>query len=374
MSKSRGSPRKFSEKIALLCKKEAEGNAEFERIIKEVEETTRASPNITSSSSAFPSRTSSFSNSSWIDDTRSAYIEEYQPQNNQHHPHLNHQQHLHNQHHHHSQNLHHQQTQGYSTGVANIAIASGASINSEPYASNHHIDDATPIQLQHQHHLSTTNSVTGPPIEHLSIQTPPGVPNIEIFPINEDSSYQQQVLDTSGTSNNYSRIDCSSHISAARSLPDIANLRVSSNSFTALAPSYSDQRITSAEYNFNYDANSNIVTSSDTQNYCSLDANSHQPHQQQQPQLQDHWQQQIPIDFDEAQQHQINHQSSQQNYYHQPPQEIGTSMVRASSTNAMLNGCWHSCNNDMLNPPRINNNLSKSTEFCYVYPEEYTDT
>ena len=39
-----GSPRKFSEKIALLNKKEAEVTAEFERIIKEVEETTRVPP------------------------------------------------------------------------------------------------------------------------------------------------------------------------------------------------------------------------------------------------------------------------------------------------------------------------------------------
>jgi Transducer of regulated CREB activity, N terminus len=31
-------PRKFSEKIALLCQKEAEGTAEFERIMREVSE------------------------------------------------------------------------------------------------------------------------------------------------------------------------------------------------------------------------------------------------------------------------------------------------------------------------------------------------
>lgn len=40
MSKSRGSPRKFSEKIALLNKKGSQATAEFEKIIKEVEETT----------------------------------------------------------------------------------------------------------------------------------------------------------------------------------------------------------------------------------------------------------------------------------------------------------------------------------------------
>lgn len=32
-------PRKFSEKIALLNQKEAEGNAEFERIMREVADT-----------------------------------------------------------------------------------------------------------------------------------------------------------------------------------------------------------------------------------------------------------------------------------------------------------------------------------------------
>lgn len=42
MSKPRISPRKFSEKIALLEKKESEINAEFEKILREVEETTRA--------------------------------------------------------------------------------------------------------------------------------------------------------------------------------------------------------------------------------------------------------------------------------------------------------------------------------------------
>lgn len=45
MSKAKGTPRKFSEKIALLNKKESEATAEFEKIIKEVEETTtRAAP------------------------------------------------------------------------------------------------------------------------------------------------------------------------------------------------------------------------------------------------------------------------------------------------------------------------------------------
>lgn len=42
MNRPRTSPRKFSEKIALLNKKESEANAAFASIIKEVEETTRA--------------------------------------------------------------------------------------------------------------------------------------------------------------------------------------------------------------------------------------------------------------------------------------------------------------------------------------------
>lgn len=36
-------PRKFSEKIALLSQKEAEGNAAYEAIIKEVNATTKVS-------------------------------------------------------------------------------------------------------------------------------------------------------------------------------------------------------------------------------------------------------------------------------------------------------------------------------------------
>lgn len=36
--KKMANPRKFSEKIALLNQKEAEGNAEFERIMREVSE------------------------------------------------------------------------------------------------------------------------------------------------------------------------------------------------------------------------------------------------------------------------------------------------------------------------------------------------
>lgn len=71
MNRQRTSPRKFSEKIALLNKKEAEHNAEFERIIKEVEETTRAPV-------SYPIRASSFSNCCMnrIEDIRRPLIED----------------------------------------------------------------------------------------------------------------------------------------------------------------------------------------------------------------------------------------------------------------------------------------------------------
>jgi len=44
MNKTRSGPRKFSEKIALLNRRQSEANAEFEKIMKEVEETTRVVP------------------------------------------------------------------------------------------------------------------------------------------------------------------------------------------------------------------------------------------------------------------------------------------------------------------------------------------
>lgn len=212
MSKSRGSPRKFSEKIALLNRKEAETNAEFEKIIKEVEETTRA-PSL-----QYPSRASS--SSSWIDDQR--HIDNQLP------------------------NLE-QFTQ---------------------YNDNIIAQDISSLHVQHQ--------LAPPPssnYDQMTIQTPAGVPDIEIFPTNDDN-YQQHHHHHQQVSNTNYRNDCSNPISASRSLPDIANLRVSS-SYSTMAPSYSDQRIPSEHYDYNnhhhhnnhnhhpnphhYDTNSNIL-------------------------------------------------------------------------------------------------------------------
>lgn len=168
MSQSKGSPRKFAEKIALLNKKEAEANAEFEKIIKEVEETTRA---------PCSSRTSSFSG--WNGDR----------------PDINSQQ---------------------------LSLD-----NSFNYYSNEHISivtqqphDASQIYQQQQLHVPHQSSP-----DPMRIQTPDGMPSIEIFPIQYDDNYEQQQV----TTNNYCQLrnDCSNSINAARSLPDIANLRVS---------------------------------------------------------------------------------------------------------------------------------------------------
>lgn len=216
MSKSRGSPRKFSEKIALLNRKEAETNAEFEKIIKEVEETTRASPSL-----QYPSRASS--SSSWTDDQR--HIDNQLP------------------------NL--EQFTQYND---NVIVHDGSSL---------HV----------QQHLASP-SQTSSNYDQMCIQTPAGVPNIEIFPTNDDSYQQQQQL----VSNTNYRNDCSNPISASRSLPDIANLRVS-GSYSSMAPSYSDQRIPSDNYNnYNHNhynnTNSNIVNNRD----------AHYSHENNQPQ------------------------------------------------------------------------------------------
>lgn len=210
MSKSRGSPRKFSEKIALLNRKEAETNAEFEKIIKEVEETTRASP------LQYPSRASS--SSSWTDDQR--HIDNHLP------------------------NL--EQFTQYND---NVIVHNGPSLHA-------------------QHHLASPSPSS---YDQMSIQTPAGLPNIEIFPTNDDS-YQQQLV-----SNTNYRNDCSNPISASRSLPDIANLRVS-GSYSTMAPSYSDQRIPSDNYDYNHHY--------DTTTNCNIlnDCEAHYSHANNQPQ------------------------------------------------------------------------------------------
>lgn len=302
MSKPKGSPRKFAEKIALLNKKEAEHNAEFEKIIKEVEETTRA---------PFSSRTSSMS--SWNGE-RPQIEEQFHPQQASF-----------------DTYSHHQQC---------------------PPLNQQHND----AQVHTQQHLQLNL-----PVDPMSIQTPEGVPNIEIFPIQDDNNYDQQ----QATSNNYqTRNDCSNSINAARSLPDIANLRVS-GSFTQLPPSYSDQRISQAGYDYRfYDTttNSNVVTDLNARPYC--------------------FQNTIQGDQDNSTLHYLEDSNNQRVWQNsnfnnmipsnslprQQPQQV--SIARANSTNAVL-GSW--TNSESLNAPRtvLNGTLSKSSEGCYNYLDNH---
>lgn len=313
MSQSKGGPRKFAEKIALLNKKEAEANAEFEKIIKEVEETTRA---------PYPSRTSSFS--SWNGE---------RPDSNSQQVSLD------------SFNYHHNQP---------ISI-----ITQQQH-------DSPQINLHQQHpqhqqlHLQQQSSP-----DPMSIQTPDGVPNIEIFPIQYDDNYEQQQVTTN---NNYQlRNDCSNSISAARSLPDIANLRVS-GSFAQMAPSYSDQRIPS-DYNYNsFDGNSNIVTDlNDTQacyfqNHNQNDNDSTLNHPQETSnQI---WHMSNVNNSQYLQNSLSQHQTIHQNYYQQQQQMPS---VRGGGTKSAVLGSW--TNTVALNAPKtvLNGMLSKSSEAGYNY-------
>lgn len=301
MSKSRpaGSPRKFSEKIALLNKKEAEGNAAFERIIKEVEQTTRA-----------PSSLSPYSNyttaSSWsetgpthpLDDQHFARSPESR---------LTH----------------------YSTVIND----------------HQQYNDKTAYQnLPHQ--VDSFRST-----DHLSVQTPPGLPNIEIFPIdcNQYSPQQQP------NSTNY-RDDCSNPISAARSLPDIANLKVSSPCQPNFgASSCNDVRLppTGFQYN-NYDTNSNLVTEASPRD-------GHQYYTAQNDHLNNSTSWQTMAAHQHNPQPSTVQQTLGQNFYEQNHSQM-VFPVRSNSTNAVLSNWNH---NDTLRTPRMSNNLSKSSEVCY---------
>jgi len=280
MSKSKGSPRKFSEKIALLNKKEAEANAEFEKIIKEVEETTRAPV-----TNQYPSRASS--SSSWID-TRPPIVEVQQQ------PIL-------------SNNFNHYMNQQH---------------NGSTYQHHHY---NSPGQLDQ------------------SASVP--VPDIEIFAIDDDDSRNQHHVTTNY---DFERVNS---ITTARSLPDIANLRVSGD-YAAAGAAYSNQRVPS-NFNYDYDANSNIVTESSAHSYC--------PQVNDLPQQAGNWQT-ATFNQQDPRPQPVHH-----NCYHQT--QPG-SIIRASSTNAVLTS-WH--DSDTLNAPRLNSGyLSKSTEGCYGYLEAYS--
>lgn len=321
MSQSKGSPRKFAEKIALLNKKQAESNAEFEKILKEVEETTRA---------PFPSRTSSFS--SWNGE---------RPDSN---------------------------SQQVSLDPFNYHQNQSVSITQ---AQQQHDTPQIHVQQQHQHQQQQLHLQQSSP-DPMSIQTPDGVPNIEIFPIQYDDNYNQQQVTTN---NNYQlRNVCSSSISAARSLPDIANLRVSS-SFTQMAPSYSDRRIPS-DYNYSsFDTISNIVTDLNDAQACyfqnhnnnSNDSTSHNPQEtnDQTWNVPD-----VPNQYppNSLPQHQAVHQS----YYQQQSQQQ-IPVVREEQAKSTVLGSW--TNTVSLNTPKtvLNGTLSKSSEGCYSYLGNYQD-
>lgn len=193
------------------------------------------------------------------------------------------------------------------------------------------------------------------------------MPNIKIFPIDDVTDYQQQVISTSPVTSY--RDDYSNNpISSARSLPDIANLRVSSGAFTQMAPSYSDQRIPEADYlqDYNYDANSNIVTDTSAHTpYCSLQADS----SQQVLETNNSWHlaesELVSGDFNQTNTHSL-HQDYYANNQSQPCTTLRS--TRANSTNAVLSS-WH--NTDTLNTPRLSNNLSKSFEGGYGYLDDH---
>lgn len=290
MSKSRGSPRKFSEKIALLEKKEAEANAAFERIIKEVEETTRAplKQNLHQAGRI---------STSWLDVRQTASEKEQLADSF--HLNLRQQQHLgsfncldaveQNSLYLHqransfsfSNHDHHQQTdsQGPSSlvipqqartappyldasdgrlaqvNVPNIEISAvddaGSFLPSEQTidSSSYSTDQLLLHQQQHLHHQSQNQ-------HHLS----------QDHRHQAQHHHQHHHIDSPNYGNND---ECSiaeyGSISAARSLPDIANLRVvgeySAND--SMGPARSEQGIPDGDYN-NYDNNCNIVLNDST--------------------------------------------------------------------------------------------------------------
>lgn len=231
-----GSPRKFSEKIALLNKKEAEANAEFEKIIKEVEETTRAQQYDVP-----------YQQQAQYQSLDQQYLNYYQPQDDN------------------SQQGYHQALQ----------------ISEE----QQHLPTTTNLD-HHQHHHHHTNTI--PTTQH-------NVPNITIFPIEDycepdvynqqqQSQNQQAFQDDScgprlasggggGFLNSHNLNGYSNSISSARSLPDIA--RVTEDPALMMTPtmmpSYSDRRLSTlttnnqiAEYDNNHLYNNHHYNSQQT--------------------------------------------------------------------------------------------------------------
>lgn len=369
MNKTKGSPRKFSEKIALLNKKEAEANAEFERIIKEVEETTRYSPQ--SQQAILYSTSNNINATNPTTTTTTRWLSG--PPNNE--------------------SIH----ASYS-GSFDLDQSSSSNCFDQPISGYYNSTDNVQIN-QHGHHLS--------------VETPPNVPNINIFPIDDDdiqqisdehqhliqhnqqltkeqhfhhNNQQQQVpVATIAHNSGYKSLDCSNYnqISSARSLPDIANLRVSSSTIcsSGLAPSYSDQRINSlTEQNYNNYNNDNSY-SHQQQQFCdnahnaptTTTSTNHQNTQQLSS-----WQH---ID-NNSQHHTIQHDQQQFPCSQQSHDNNNTGtrfLHRANSTNPVLCASWNNNDDSTFNHPpslqyhkqtkstNLNSNLSKSSEFCYSY-------
>lgn len=354
MSRQRSSPRKFSEKIALLNKKEAEHNAEFEKIIKEVEETTRAPAN------PYPMRTSSFSNCCSTSRINNSYIQ--RPVGEQ----------AYNFYQDNNIGSHHNQSQPYH--YCN-------SSNDSPSIQHQHVH-------QHQHQQHSSNQL---PLRALTSQTEinvlpcniiedqqsnsPGVPNIKISTI-DDSLNGSQQLNFYG---NIGYMNPQSTISSARSLPDITNLRVSGTLTTpSIVPSLSDQRL-HADPNQFYDTNSNLVPNNSNANnsYCSTiidDGNTLLGHPtQHQQQVNGIW----LSENNDQERNTLNHRN-QETFYHQHQHQLhhnqtqnqGTTIVRANSFNTVSNS-WHDGSVNGLSAPIDNNNLSKSSEGYYSLVEDY---
>lgn len=234
MSKSKGSPRKFAEKIALLNKKEAETTAEFKKIIQGVEQITRA-PSVAIAGTiyhdqnqfgwtgskqdeflpaALPTRSSSFSN----------WHTQMQQQN-----------------HTSSQQTMHQQQQPYHVRSDQNIQHMGqhtAFVNQVNFVRRTPQYERQPQQQQHQDSMMEGHSNgVAVDVQHSSSFR---VPNIAIFPIDDEHNTcsQPPIIKASTTHHNGCYIDgdylndCSNPmpISSSRSLPNIANFGAPSTS------------------------------------------------------------------------------------------------------------------------------------------------
>jgi hypothetical protein len=230
MSKSRGSspnPRKFSEKIALHNKKEAEATAEFEKILKEVGEQTRVSPK-SHQNWCPPTRSASFSNRLTCD-------QQFRSQPNQEH------------HHYGQQDPNQYYTQpGQFQSVSDQIQQHRQQVVSDIRQQQHCQEQRPRLAVYVDQHGQHQGDYVQQPIGQCNIMQPTSleVPNIEIFPIDDEYQNQQQHMHVPPSSipttvtqdaltNGHYRNDCSNYsISSARSLPNIATLSVSPSTST----------------------------------------------------------------------------------------------------------------------------------------------